>query len=153
MGDRSTPEDSSDSSSDSSSTSSSDEEPEPQQTPPTRQNTPQPPTTAVDQRGPGLTSGPQREMSRPSRPRTANESRARDRSRSPRAAHLKNMRALHVENLKASQGENANDVYFAQLTKKGKKMVNEYDPTFTFVGGSKKANRLKGDQWNDTMFE
>merc|ERR1711884_622414 len=41
--DGSTPEDSSDSSSDSSSTSSSDEEPEPQRTPPTRQNTPQPP--------------------------------------------------------------------------------------------------------------
>merc|ERR1712079_284982 len=131
-------------------TSSSDEAPEPQQTPPTRQNTPQPPTTTVDQRGLGLTSGPQREMSRPSRPRTTNESRARDRSRSPRAAHL---RALHVENLKASQGENANDVYFAQLTKKGKKRVKEYDPTFTFVDGSKKANRIKGDQWNDTMFE
>merc|ERR1712079_887440 len=123
--DRSTPEDSSDSSSDSSSTSSADEEPEPQQTPPTRQNTPQQPTTTVDQRGPGLTSGPQREMSRPSRPTATNESRARDRSRSPRAVHL---RALHVENLKASQGENANDVYFAQLTKKVKKRDKEYDP-------------------------
>merc|ERR1711884_663013 len=153
MGDRSTPEDSSDSSSDSSSTSSSDEEPEPQQTPPTRQNTPQPPTTTVDQRGPGLTSGPQREMSRPSRPRTTDEPRTRDRSRSPRAAHLKNMRALHVENIKSSQGENANDVYFAQLTKKGRNRVKEYHPTFTFVDGSKKANRIKGDQWNDTMFE
>merc|ERR1712079_901042 len=121
-------------------TSSSDEAPEPQQTPPTRQNTPQPPTTTVDQRGLGLTSGPQREMSRPSRPRTTNESRARDRSRSPRAAHLKSMRALHVENLKAPQGENANDIYFAQVTKKGRKGVKEYDPTFTSVDGSKKAN-------------
>ena len=127
--DRSTPEDSSDSSSDSSSTSSSDEEPEPQRTPPTRQNTPQPtqsqpsppqqqPTTTADQRGPGLSSGPRRELSRPSQPTTTTESGARDRSRSPRAVHLK---TLHVENLKASQGENANDVYFAQLTKKGKK--------------------------------
>ena len=58
-----------------------------------------------------------------------------------------------MENLKASQGENANDVYFAQLTKKGKKKDKEYDPAFTFVDGSKKANRIKGDQWNDTMFE
>ena len=58
-----------------------------------------------------------------------------------------------MENLKASQGENANDVYFAQLTKKGKKRDKEYDPAFTFVDGSKKANRIKGDQWNDTMFE
>merc|ERR1712073_210124 len=126
--DRSTPEDSSESSSDSSSTSSSDEEPEPQQTPPTRQNTPQQPTTTVDQRGPGLTSGPQRETSQPSRPTITNESRAQDRSRSPRAVHL---RALHVGNLKASQGENANDVYVAQLTKKGKKGDKEYDPAFT----------------------
>ena len=31
--------------------------------------------------------------------------------------------------------------------------MKEYDPTFTFVDGSKKANRIKGDQWNDTMFE
>ena len=89
-------------------------------------------------------------MSRPSRPTTTTESRARDRSRSPRAVHL---RTLHVENLKASQGENANDVYFAQLTKRGKKRDKEYDPAFTFVDGSKKANRIKGDQWNDTMFE
>merc|ERR1712079_528014 len=127
--DRSTPEDSSDSSSDSSSTSSSDEEPEPQRTPPTRQNTPhspqpqttppqQQPTATADQRGPGLSSGPRRELSRPSRSTTTTESKTRDRSRSPRAVHL---RTLHVENLKAAQGENANDVYFAQLTKKGKK--------------------------------
>ena len=127
--DRSTPEDSSDSSSDSSSTSSSDEEPEPQRTPPTRQNTPQPPqpqptqpqqqsNTTTNQRGLGLPSGPPRQLSQPPRPTTTTESRARERSRSPRAVHL---RTLHVENLKASQGENANDVYFAQLTKKGRR--------------------------------
>ena len=148
---RSTPEDSSDSSSDSSTTSSSDEEPEPQRIPPTRQNTPQttqppqpPPsqqqTTTTDQRGPGLTSGPRREMSQPSRPSTnttTTESRARERSRSPRATHLKT-RALRVENLKASQGENANDVYFAQLTRKGKRKIKGHDPIFTFVDGSKR---------------
>ena len=151
--DRSTPEESSDSSSDSSSSSSSDEEPEPQRTPPERQNAPQPnvtTSTTTAQRGPGLPSGPQRQLPRPSRPPTTNESRARERSRSPRAVPN---RTLHVENLKASQGENANDVYFAQLTKKGKKKDQEYDPAFTFVDGSKKANRIKGDQWNDTMFE
>ena len=36
---------------------------------------------------------------------------------------------------------------------KGKKEDKEYDPAFAFVDGSKKANRIKGDQWNDTMFE
>ena len=146
---RSTPEESSDSSSDSSSSSSSDEEPEPQRTPPERQNTPQPPqpqpnvttSTTTAQRGPGLPSGPQRQLPRPSRPPTTNESRARERSRSPRAVPN---RTLHVENLKASQGENANDVYFAQLTKKGKKKDKEYDPAFTFVDGSKKGEPYKG---------
>ena len=39
------------------------------------------------------------------------------------------------------------------LPKRERKRVKEYDPTFTFVDGSKKANRIKGDQWNDTMFE
>ena len=97
-----------------------------------------------------MSSGPRRELSRPSRPTTTAESGARDRSRSPRAVHLKTLR---VENLKASRGENANDVYSAQLTRRGKKKVKEYDPTFAFVDGSKKANRIRGDQWNDTMFE
>ena len=59
---------------------------------------------------------------------------------------------MHVENLKASQGQNANDVYFAQLTGNSQKR-KDYTPVFSYVYGSKKANRIKGKKWDDTMFE
>ena len=61
---------------------------------------------------------------------------------------------MHVERLLKSsqQGQNANDVYFAQLTghaHKGK----DYVPVFSYADGSNKANRIRGTKWDDTMFE
>ena len=51
-----------------------------------------------------------------------------------------------------SQGQNANDVYFAQLVDLATKK-QPFDPLFTYADGSKKTNRIKGNHWDDIMFE
>ena len=117
------PPSSSSSSSSDSSSESSESEPEPQrQQPPTTTRPPQVPPLATN-RDPGLQSGPsqpQQPQPQPTQPRqpqrtpqpaTQQSSRQRDRSRSPRA-HPE----LHVQQTYTSQNDNANDVYFAQLT-------------------------------------
>ena len=52
--------------------------------------------------------------------------------------------------MKASQCQNANDVYFAHLAGHDQK-GQDYIPIFFYADGSKKANRIKGNQWDDTM--
>ena len=60
---------------------------------------------------------------------------ARSRSRTPPRRPGQNN---YVENLKSSQGQNANDVYFAQLVEYPTQQTH-HNPVFSFVDGSKKA--------------
>ena len=48
--------------------------------------------------------------------------------------------------------DNANDVYFTQLTKHSHKRKGR-EPIFRVADGSNKATRINGDAWNNTMFE
>ena len=57
-----------------------------------------------------------------------------------------------AEQLKFSRGQNANDVYFAKLTDYARTRDN-YTPLFSYVDGSKHPGRIRGKQWDDTMFE
>ena len=80
-----------------------------------------------------------------------NEQRQRQRSRSrtpPRRTHD----SLLTEQLKLTQNSNANDAYFAKLTDYARK-PDDYIPIFSYVDGSKRPTRIRGKQWDDTMFE
>ena len=57
-----------------------------------------------------------------------------------------------AEQLKFSQGQNANDAYFAKLTNYARTR-DKYTPLFSYVDGSKHPGRIRGKQWDDTMFE
>ena len=61
---------------------------------------------------------------------------------------------MHVEDLLklSQQGQNANDVYFSQLIGNAQTR-KDYVPVFSYADGSKKASRIKGKKWDDTMFE
>ena len=54
--------------------------------------------------------------------------------------------------LKSSQGQNANDVYFAQLADYSRQL-DHYIPSFTYTEESKNPNQIRGQQWDDIMFE
>ncbi len=52
----------------------------------------------------------------------------------------------------SNQGQNANDVYFAQLTEYSRS-TECYLPSFTFAEDSKRASQIRGKQWDNIMFE
>ena len=50
-----------------------------------------------------------------------------------------------------SQGQNANDVYFAQLTEHSRS-PGGYLPSLTIARESKKASQIRGKAWDDIVF-
>ena len=57
-----------------------------------------------------------------------------------------------MEQLRSSQGQNANDVYFAQLADYSRR-IEQYLPALTYAEGSKQPTQIRGEQWNDMTFE
>ena len=97
------------------------------------------PSTGLDSepsrlREPGTLSGSR------DQPRPNDEGNPRSRSRSPPRRPLS-----------SRQGENANNVYFTQLTSFTRE-TEHYVPTFNFTKDSRKASQVRGTQWEDLMF-